>query len=53
MKGVLGQAIDAFYAVLDGATLADIAGDGRELSGILHFHRPALRAAALPAESTS
>lgn len=41
LKGVLAEAVKAFYAVLDRYTLADITRNPRELSGILHFHRPA------------
>jgi Rrf2 family nitric oxide-sensitive transcriptional repressor len=41
LKGVLAEAVKAFYAVLDRYTLADITRNPRELAGILHFHRPA------------
>jgi len=47
LKGVLAEALESFYAVLDRYTLADITGNARELSGILHFHRPATRGAAV------
>ena len=40
LKGVLAEAVKAFYAVLDRYTLADITRNPRELAGILHFHRP-------------
>ena len=39
LKGVLAEAIAAFYGVLDHYTLADITHDRKALSGILHFHR--------------
>jgi Rrf2 family nitric oxide-sensitive transcriptional repressor len=45
LKGVLAEAVQAFYAVLDNYTLADIARNRRELAGILHFHEPAAAAA--------
>lgn len=41
LKGVLGEAVKAFYAVLDRYTLADITRNSRELTSILQFHRPA------------
>lgn len=41
LKGVLGEAVNAFYAVLDRYTLADLVRNQRELSSILHFHQPA------------
>jgi Rrf2 family nitric oxide-sensitive transcriptional repressor len=53
MKRVLAEALEAFYAVLDRCTLADLTDNARELSDVLHFHRPVLRAAALPAVATS
>ena len=40
LKGVLGEAVNAFYAVLDRYTLADITQNPAQLSSILHFHRP-------------
>ena len=40
LKGVLAEAVAAFYGVLDRYTLADITQNRRALSGILHFHRP-------------
>jgi Rrf2 family nitric oxide-sensitive transcriptional repressor len=46
LKGVLAEAVNAFYAVLDHYTLADIARNQAALSGILHFHR------AMPASGT-
>lgn len=39
LKGVLAEAVQAFYAVLDRYTLADITRDKQALAGILHFHR--------------
>ena len=41
LKGVLGEAVNAFYAVLDRYTLADISRNRHTLSGVLHFHSPA------------
>lgn len=38
LKGVLAEAVDAFYAVLDHYTLADITQNRRALSGVLHVH---------------
>ena len=53
LKGVLAEALEAFYAVLDRYTLADITANASELFEILHFHRPPpSRAAALPPEPT-
>ena len=46
LKGVLAEAVNAFYAVLDRYTLADITRNPRELSSILHFHRPSAQASA-------
>jgi Rrf2 family nitric oxide-sensitive transcriptional repressor len=40
LKGVLGEAVKAFYAVLDRYTLADITRNPQQLAGILHIHRP-------------
>ena len=40
LKGVLGEAVKAFYAVLDRCTLADITRNPQELTSILQFHRP-------------
>jgi Rrf2 family nitric oxide-sensitive transcriptional repressor len=48
LKDVLGEAVQAFYAVLDRYTLADITENQHELSAILHFHRPGA-ASARPA----
>jgi Rrf2 family nitric oxide-sensitive transcriptional repressor len=39
LKGVLGEAVDAFYAVLDRYTLADITRNREMLAQVLHFHR--------------
>ena len=38
LKGVLSEAVSAFYAVLDDYTLADITKNRQALTGILHFH---------------
>jgi Rrf2 family nitric oxide-sensitive transcriptional repressor len=40
LKGVLGEAVQAFYAVLDRYSLDQIARNQRELAGILHFTNP-------------
>jgi Rrf2 family nitric oxide-sensitive transcriptional repressor len=39
LKGVLARAAAAFYAVLDGVTLEELAGNRRQLAAILH-HQP-------------
>lgn len=39
LKGVLAEAVSAFYGVLDRYTLADITQNRLDLSRILHFHR--------------
>lgn len=39
LKGVLAEAVDAFFAVLDRYTLADITRNRQALAGVLHFHR--------------
>ena len=41
LKGVLGEAVKAFHAVLDRYTLADIAGNRQELVQLLRFIAPA------------
>jgi len=41
LKGVLAEAVAAFYAVLDRHTLADLTRNKAALGSILHFHRPA------------
>jgi Rrf2 family nitric oxide-sensitive transcriptional repressor len=46
LKGVLAEAVSAFYGVLDQYTLADITRNKRTLSGILHVHRPETSSAA-------
>jgi Rrf2 family nitric oxide-sensitive transcriptional repressor len=46
LKGVLGEAISAFYAVLDQVSLAEVTSNPRELVRVLHFQR------ALPASPT-
>ena len=40
LKGVLGEAVTAFYAVLDRYTLADIVGNRDELATVLFMERP-------------
>ncbi len=40
LRHALDEAVQAFYAVLDRYTLADIARNQRVLAGILHVHRP-------------
>jgi Rrf2 family nitric oxide-sensitive transcriptional repressor len=39
LKGVLAEAIDAFYAALDRYTLADVTRNQQELAQVLNFHR--------------
>ncbi len=39
LKGVLAEAVDAFHAVLDRYTLADISRNRQALAGVLHVHR--------------
>jgi Rrf2 family nitric oxide-sensitive transcriptional repressor len=39
LRGVLAEAVDAFHAVLDRYTLADISRNREALGGVLHFHR--------------
>lgn len=38
LKGVLAEAVQAFYAVLDRCSLADITRNQSELASVLHFH---------------
>jgi Rrf2 family transcriptional regulator, nitric oxide-sensitive transcriptional repressor len=45
LRGVLGEAVAAFHAVLDRYTLADLAGNAPQLAQIL-FMEPAARQAA-------
>lgn len=40
LRGVLGEAVQAFYAVLDRHTLADVARNQRALAGILFAEMP-------------
>lgn len=40
LKGVLAEAVKAFYAVLDRYTLSDITRNPQELLAIVHFQRP-------------
>ena len=42
LKGVLGEAVTAFYAVLDRYTLADMATNRRQLVQLLRFMAPAV-----------
>ena len=51
LKGVLAEAVRAFYAVLDRHTLADITRNPKEIAAILHFHRPASPARATEEQS--
>ena len=39
LKGVVRRAFDAFLSVFDGVTLADIAGNEKELLDLLELHR--------------
>lgn len=39
LKSVLAEAVNAFFAVLDRYTLADITRNKHALTSILHFHR--------------
>lgn len=41
LKGVLAEAVKAFYAVLDQYTLADISRNKQALLSVLHIHGPA------------
>ncbi|MEQ8233361.1 MAG: Rrf2 family transcriptional regulator [Gammaproteobacteria bacterium] len=43
LRGVLGEAVDAFHAVLDGYTLADITQDMRPLGQVLKVVQRGLR----------
>lgn len=45
LKGVLAEAVDAFYAVLDHYTLADITRNPKVLAGLLQIHPVPLPAA--------
>jgi Rrf2 family nitric oxide-sensitive transcriptional repressor len=38
LKGVLAEAVNAFYAVLNRYTLADLTQNPKQLAAILHFH---------------
>jgi Rrf2 family nitric oxide-sensitive transcriptional repressor len=40
LKGVLAEAVQAFYSVLDRYSLADITRNQQLLGGVLHFHKP-------------
>jgi Rrf2 family transcriptional regulator, nitric oxide-sensitive transcriptional repressor len=48
LRGVLGRAVKAFYAVLDQYTLADLVHNRKELAAILFVERP-VRASRRPA----
>lgn len=48
LRGVLGEALDAFYAVLDRHTVADLAGNHQALAKVL-FLAPLERAPRVPA----
>jgi Rrf2 family nitric oxide-sensitive transcriptional repressor len=50
LRGVLAQAVDAFYAVLDQCTLADLTASPRALSRLLHIQHAGQRrpARAMP-----
>jgi Rrf2 family transcriptional regulator, nitric oxide-sensitive transcriptional repressor len=41
LRGVLGEALAAFYRVLDGRTLADLVRNRRQLARVLFFDRAA------------
>jgi Rrf2 family nitric oxide-sensitive transcriptional repressor len=41
LRGVLGEAVKAFYAVLDRYTLADLVDNRQQLAQILFFDRDA------------
>lgn len=43
LKGCLGEAVDAFYAVLDRTTLADVAAHPQLAAGVVQLRRRALR----------
>lgn len=47
LKGVMAEAVKAFYAVLDRYTLADITRNPDELGSVLRFHRPPVAAEVL------
>jgi Rrf2 family transcriptional regulator, nitric oxide-sensitive transcriptional repressor len=44
LRGVLGEAVDAFYAVLDRYTLADLAGNPQAIVRVLGIQRAAVPA---------
>jgi Rrf2 family transcriptional regulator, nitric oxide-sensitive transcriptional repressor len=52
LKGVLAEAVNAFYAVLDRYSLADITRNPHELYDILHFHQPKRGAGKTKAKAT-
>lgn len=43
LRGILTEAMDAFYAVLDGHSLASVAHNGKALSRLLFIDRPTTR----------
>jgi Rrf2 family nitric oxide-sensitive transcriptional repressor len=47
LRGVLSEAVTAFYSVLDRYTLADLASNKRELAKILFYDRAAIPAKAV------
>jgi Rrf2 family nitric oxide-sensitive transcriptional repressor len=49
LRGVLGEAVTAFYAVLDRYTLADLVNNRQQLARMLFIDRPAPPKAARPA----
>jgi Rrf2 family nitric oxide-sensitive transcriptional repressor len=50
LRGILGEALEAFFAVLDRHTLADLLRFERKLAKVLVFAPPPRRAAALARE---
>ncbi|AMO24030.1 nitric oxide-sensing transcriptional repressor NsrR [Ramlibacter solisilvae] len=51
LRGVLGEAVTAFYAVLDRYTLADLVANRQQLARVLFMERPAEPAKAKRAGS--
>lgn len=49
LRGVLGEAVNAFYTVLDRYTLADLASNRKQLRTILFVDLPAVRHSTLTA----
>jgi Rrf2 family transcriptional regulator, nitric oxide-sensitive transcriptional repressor len=50
LRGVLGEAVKAFYAVLDRYTLSDLVNNRQQLAKVLFLDRPAAEARARRAE---